>query len=425
MVMVTKAMTATKTPTRKLTPLEKMLAQAKRAGMPEDQVRRFMVARYVPQPKAMLFHAAARECDKPDGPDMLLLGGARGGGKSHCVFAQIALDDCQRFSGIKCLYLRAIGKKAREQLEDLRQSVLFATTHEYKRAEGFIVFPNGSLIMVGHFKDERDVDNYLGIEYDIIAVEEATTLSVSKHKALRDSNRTSKPGWRPRMYYTTNPGGISHNYFRQRFILPYLTGTQHYTRFIPATVDDNKFVDPDYKRKLEENTGWKLRAYRYGDWDIAAGQYFTTFKSEHNGKPHHVIPPFPIPRAWRKWCGLDYGFTHPTVCYLCAQDGDGNIFVVAEHKQAKWLVKQQAGAIHAMLARFGLTVDNLETFVAGTDVFAKRGTGADIAEQYEAEGIRLFPADTDRINAVVNRITQDFAQSLSAAEVAALPGAPK
>ena len=33
-------------------------------------------------------------------------GGARGPGKSHATFAQVALDDCRRYDGLKALYLR-------------------------------------------------------------------------------------------------------------------------------------------------------------------------------------------------------------------------------------------------------------------------------------------------------------------------------
>ena len=45
-------------------------------------------------------------------------GGARGPGKSHASFAQLALDDCRRYPGLKTLYLRKVGKQAREQFEE-------------------------------------------------------------------------------------------------------------------------------------------------------------------------------------------------------------------------------------------------------------------------------------------------------------------
>ena len=41
---------------------------------------------------------------------------------------------------------------------------------------------------------------------------------------------------------------------------------------------------------------------------------------------------------------------------------------------------------------------DLERFVAGTDVFSRQSDGTTVAEQYRRAGIRLSPANTDRIN---------------------------
>ena len=177
---------------------------AKAYGLSWDALARFRRFGYAPQPKQIEFHAAARECDKDDGPDQIGFGGARGPGKSHALFAQVALDDCQRYENLKVLYLRKVAKNAREQFEDLRRSVLKFCPHEYKSQTGIISFANNSRILIGHFNNEKDVDSYLGLEYDIIVIEEATTLSNSKYKTLRDSNRTSKPNFRPRIYCSTS-----------------------------------------------------------------------------------------------------------------------------------------------------------------------------------------------------------------------------
>jgi phage terminase large subunit len=69
-------------------------------------------------------------------------------------------------------------------------------------------------------------------------------------------------------------GGVGHAWFKARFIEPWRVGREVETRFVPATVTDNAFLDEGYQRRLEENLGWKLRAYRFGDWDIAAGAVF-------------------------------------------------------------------------------------------------------------------------------------------------------
>jgi len=328
------------------------------------------------------------------GPTQIGYGGARGGAKSHGLFAQLTLDDCQRAPGIKALYLRKVGKQAREQFEDLRGKVLHSTAHSYKAHLGVVKFPNGSQLFIGHFKNESDVDAYLGLEYEVIAIEEATTLTAMKYQALRDSNRTSRDNFRPRIYTSTNPGGVGHSWYKRRYIDPWQGGNETDTRFIFATVADNAFVDPDYKRKLEENTGWRLRAYRYGDWDIAAGQFFTTWRRDV-----HVIEPFHAPLDWTWWASMDYGFVHPTVVHLFARDGDGMTYIVDEHYQPGWLVKRHAEAIKAMFDRNSVNYGRLERFVAGADVFARKGNSeTSIAQQYEQHGLKLEPANMDRIN---------------------------
>ena len=340
----------------------------------------------------MRFHAACRAADDENGPSQIGFGGARGPGKSHAAFAQIALDDCQREPGLKVLYIRKVAKNAREQFEDLRRQVLRACPHDYRSQAGTITFPNDSRILIGHFKNESDVDQYLGLEYDLIVIEEATTLTLSKYKALRDSNRTSKRGWRPRIHATTNPGNVGHSWFKERYIKPARDGEETDTRFVFATIDDNRFVDVGYKAKLEENTGWKLKAYRYGDWDIAAGQYFSPW-----ARDLHVVEPFEIPAHWPIWAGFDYGFTHPTAVVFFTEH-DGEVYAIGEHVAAKALPATHAEAIKAMLARWRRHPRQI-AFFAGADAFAQKGDaeGRTIAQQYAEQEIRLEPAAMDRV----------------------------
>lgn len=375
-----------------------LLDYATKLGLPPDALDNFASGDYCPQPKQLQFHAACRAADAEDGPTQVGFGGARGPGKSHGLFAQTALDDCQRIDGLKCLYLRKIGKNAREQFDDLRRAVLRFTPHEFKTQSGTLHFPNGSRILIGHFNNESDIDNYLGLEYDLIAIEEATTLTESKYKALRDSNRTSKKNWRPRIYATTNPGGVGHVWFKKRFIEPARTGIETDTRFVFATVDDNVFVNKEYIKNLSENTGWKLKAYRFGDWDIAAGQYFTTYRHDV-----HTLEPEAIPKldadVAEYWGSLDYGWNHYTVFHLFMKT-DGVTYVIGEHSDRMQSIEYHAEQIHSLLERHGLDFSDLSTCVAGTDVFAQRGAknAETIADQYEDAGIFLRPANTDRIN---------------------------
>jgi phage terminase large subunit len=385
-----------------MTPTEKYIAAAKAAGCPRDQVANFVRAGLILQPRQLLFAAAARQCDRPDGPTKVGFGGARGGGKSFVGLSQVSADDCQRYPGSKWLYLRKVGKTGAEAIQDLRRQVLHSIPHDFHVQKSRITFRNGSLVILGHFQNEKDVDNYLGLEYDGVLVEEATQLSARKVKDIGTCVRTSKPGWRPRQYFTTNPGNIGHAWFKAMFIVPLRAGAEVDTRFVQSTVHDNRFVNPEYRATLEALTGWQRKAWLDGDWDLAAGQFFTNWRRDV-----HVAGAFEVPSHWRHWAGFDYGFSHYTACYPMGLDGDGNLFVYDEHAEQGWLPEQHAAGIRSMLARHGLRQDagirehgrdDLEAIVAGLDCFNRDRRGKSTAEDYEALGLTLSRADVDRIN---------------------------
>jgi len=196
------------------------------------------------------------------------------------------------------------------------------------------------------------------------------------------------------------------------------------TRFIPARVTDNGFCNPEYRGVLERLTGWERRAWLDGDWDIAAGQYFTTFRRNVHVVCDPLTPTFnrqpPAIKYWddtrgREWfAAMDYGYAHYTVVLLGCTDGDGNVFVVDEHAERMLLPEAHARAIKAMLGRHSVPADggllmvdgskrrplrigDLSRFVAGADVFSRQSDGTSVAKQYAKHGIHLRAANMDRV----------------------------
>ncbi len=397
-----------------MTKIERYVSGAIAAGCPRDQLLNFSRAGLVFSDKQFRASAAARLCDHrcaaceadalahrdpredcPDcGPTMVGYGGARGGGKSYWALAQSFVDDCGRYGGLKFLYLRKVGKTGDEAVQDLRRSVLGGTPHHYHSTKKILTrLDNGSMVRLGHFQHENDIDQYLGIEYDGILIEEATQLTYSKVKNIGTSLRTSKPGWRPRMYLTTNPGGIGHAWFKDLFIKPLRGDVERATRFIQATVRDNRHVNPEYRRQLELLQGWQRAAWLEGEWDLAAGQFFTNFRRDRARRELAEIP-----TDWRLWGSFDYGLVHYSVFYLLGKDGDGNVWAIDEHAERGWVPADHAEAIHALLARHGLESKDLATTVAGGDVFNPQRDGRSIADDYESLGLVMTRADTDRVN---------------------------
>ncbi len=366
-------------------------------GNPTDQIDNFLRYGYIPQPKQLRFHKAAREADRADAFNEIAFGGARGGGKTHAIFAQIVLDDTQRQPGLKSLFLRYAKGKAKEQFDDLVSEVLRhvpKTIYDWSSHSGVLKIFGGRVI-VGHFKNASDIANYLGLQYDEIGVEECTQLEWRFYKSVLDANRTSKENWRPRAYNSTNPGGIGHNWYKKRFILPQRDSSldEGNTTFIQSTVEDNSFLDDDYTRKLDENVGWKYRAHRKGDWDIAAGQYFENWRNEI-----HNIEAFSPPADWDYWLSIDIGYAHWNMVYLHCVSGDGVIYTIDELAHRRTFADEIAPDVLDMLARWELVPDDLVGIYAGSDAFsvnAQSGTEQSVAEQYEAYGLELDRAMTE------------------------------
>ena len=146
-----------------MTPWERYFLAGRRAGCPKAQMDNFARADVILQERQLAASAAARLCDGPDGPMAIGYGGARGGGKSHWLLAQMGADDCQRVPGLKCLLLRKVGKANLEHFEDLRRRLFGRLNHEFSAFRGVLAFANGSRIIAGHFQNEKDIDAYLGL----------------------------------------------------------------------------------------------------------------------------------------------------------------------------------------------------------------------------------------------------------------------
>lgn len=374
------------------------------AGCPRDQIERFVGSGYVAQPHQLALHALARRADDATGPVLIGFGGRRGPGKTHATLAQIGLDDCQRVAGLKYLFLRKVAKAGRESFDDVRRKLFTILNPHYQKQSGILEFENGSRIVLGHFQHENDIDSYLGIEYDGAAVEEATQLSYNKLQLLRGSIRTTK-AWRPRLYLTTNPGGIGHQWFRSMFVLPWRSGTETETRFLPASADQNVYLNDEYRAWLNGLTGVLGRMWRDGDWDVAGGSYFSTWRDDR-----HVLDTLAGLTFVSFWLAMDYGWTHFTVVYLFGKTSDGVVIILDEHYARRSLITEHVAGLAALLVRNGVEKHQLRTFVAGTDVFAKKHDGSTIADEWQRHGWTLTGAITDRINGaqtVVSRMGKE------------------
>lgn len=370
--------------------LESYMTAAAGAGLPREQTRNFVLAGYVALRWALGFHASARECDRDDGPVMVACGGARGPGKSYAIMSQLGLDDCQRQPGLKALYLRKVQRSASESFDDLVRRIFSYLPHAH--VEGRVTFENGSRILIGGYNSESDIDKYMGIEYDVIALEEGTQISGQKRLKMRGSLRTSKPEWRTRWYESANPGGIGHGDFKQFYIQPQRDGHETQTRFFPATYRDNPFLSSEYIAYLESLPGPLGRAWRDGDWDSFEGMAFEAWQHDR-----HTCEPFWIPPHWQRFTGTDEGRVKPFCNLWLAQEPDtGRVYVYREAYQIGLTSRQQAQAIRMSEGED----ERIFLRLADPSMWTKKTHEAatfSSADEYAAEGVHLMRADNNRL----------------------------
>ena len=324
-------------------------------------------------------------------------GGARGGGKSKGLRLIMLLRRFQYAGSHGAIFRRTYAELEGNHIRPLLEEFPFLKEywHESKK---LLTLPNGSTLQFCHCNNEQDVDLYQGREFHDLAIDEAGQWTEAMFRKLQGSNRSSKSGITARTILTGNPGGVGHSWLKRIFVERRFNererpGDYH---FIQALVDDNPALlenDPNYVHRLNAEPNEAIRrAFRYGDWDIFAGQYFTEIRREV-----HLIKPFPIPVHWNRFGAYDFGFNHPASFGWFACDEDGNVYLYRHIKKSQQRVDQFA----AELNRFPDTKD-LSPIVAGWDCWAKKsvlqsGSAPTVAEEFLNHNITLTRANIDRI----------------------------
>lgn len=343
------------------------------------------------QPKQMLFKKQVEETP------ITFYGGARGGGKSKAT-RDIMLLRRLEYSGthgglFRRTYKELEGNHIRPMFKEFPMLRPF-----FNDSKKLLTLPNGSTLEFCHAENENDVDLYQGREFEDLAIEEAGQWTEPMFRKLLGSNRSSKSGFKPRCLLTGNPGGIGHSWLKRIFVERRFNTFERSSdyAFIQALVDDNPALienDPDYVHKLESEPNEALRkAWRYGDWDIFAGQYFGEIRRDV-----HFIEPFTIPAHWNRFGSYDFGFNHPGAFGWFACDTDGNVYLYRELIKANLRIDQFA---HEIL-KFSETKD-LYPIVAGYDCWTKKNVMNDrspptIAEEFAKHEIFLQRAVIDRV----------------------------
>lgn len=113
--------------------------------------------------------------------------------------------------------------------------------------------------------------------------------------------------------------------------------------------DDNPYLDKaEIKRLSDILDESQIQARKYGRFSSNSGLVYTEFNENV-----HVIKPFDIPDYWQDKLSIDPGLNNPLSCHWYAVDGDGTVFVVAEHYEAGKDINYHCDAIKRISAHLG------------------------------------------------------------------------
>ena len=337
-------------------------------------------------------------------------GGARGGGKSWVVRWKGTIL-AMGFAGIKIAIIRKTYKELLNNHILPLQQILHGFA-KYNKQDHVFYFPNGSTIAMGYCASDSDLGQYQGAEYDVIFFEEASNLKeewiMKIIGCLRGAN-----DFPHRAYYTLNPGGPSHAYFKRLFIDRKFRPDEkpeEYS-FIQALVQDNKVLmekDPEYIHMLEKLPPKTKAAWLEGRWDVFEGQFFEDFVDDpmhyDDRQWTHVIRPFAPDRGWRICRSYDFGYNKPFSCAWWAVDYDGIIYRILElygctdtpNEGLKWTPDRQFSEIAKIERQHPWLKGKDITGVADPSIWdASRGES--VADTAARHGIYFVPGDNERI----------------------------
>ena len=170
---------------------------------------------------------------------------------------------------------------------------------------------------------------------------------------------------------------------------------------------DNPFLDKKEVKKLTATlSDTELESRRYGKFRSDTGLVYTEFDENV-----HVIEPFDVPYDWQDVLSIDPGLNNPLSCHWYCVDYDGNIYVVAEHYEAKRDIGYHANKINEISDIIGWHRDGKGRIVALIDSAANQRTLASqksVTELFYEYGIVANPKVNKDLFAGIARVKEYF-----------------
>jgi len=229
----------------------------------------------------------------------VLYGGAAGGGKSEALL-MIALQYVDVPGHAAMVFRRTYADLALPgALMDRAHEWLHDSGASWSQQEKQWTFPSGATITFGYLDGPRDHYRYQGVEVQTLCFDELTQLREEQYRYLHSRLRRSDTSEVPlRIRSASNPGGEGHDWVARRFGLgAYAKDADGSRPFIPATLDDNPYLDREsYRETLMGLDPVTRQQLLEGDWN--ARESGSVFRREWFGFTDAVPASAQMIRYW-------------------------------------------------------------------------------------------------------------------------------
>lgn len=244
-------------------------------------------------------------------PEMLY-GGSAGGGKSDWLLSG-ALQFVT-FPGYAAILLRHsyTDLSLPGALMDRAHEWLDKTDAKWNSFTKTWEFPTGATLSFGYLEHHNDMFRYQSAEFQYIGFDELTQFTKAQYVYLSSRLRKLKGVDIPlRLRAASNPGGLGHDWVKERFIDPTPSEMLMEERtFLPAGLKDNPFIDQEeYVKSLNRLDPTTRKQLLDGDWNVTAQAGM--FKQEWFIRVKHTLAVLlgKAPRKVRFW---DMAATEPS-----------------------------------------------------------------------------------------------------------------
>jgi len=328
-------------------------------------------------------------------------GGAAGGGKSQALL--LGALQYVDIAGYAALLVRRSFPQLSQPggLIDVSKRLLTGSQATWKEAEHTWTFPSGARIVFGHLDSENDKYKYQGAEFQFIGADELTQFSETQYTYLASRLRRRSGSTIPlRLRAASNPGGEGHQWVKSRYVDP---ATRAGT-FIPSRMEDNTYLDVDaYREQLSVLDTITRRKLEEGDWEVTEGQFFNEWDPKL-----HVCTPFSIPKHWFwRAIAVDWGIRAPWAVQFWVRDEDS---YRSQHWQRWYCYRElyaqgiraddQAATIHSLVREDEEAPHTMPLrwmMLGDPAMWNRESDGDSVARTYLSQGVRLEPANNDRI----------------------------